>query len=401
MNSNTTEESSSGRRLTSGEQHTTSIDADRTVFTDRDGRELSLVRVSDGAELPFLGYTESTVAWGTSPTRSGTHAGHVSIDVSGAIPEARYYPRTGTVADDAPHSVSLTARIVTPVEAGYEDAPFVVRLLTEEFVTARHGSLLPPAYDLVYHSLGVEVATDGGSAFVPAEEQATDAEVREAVEAAEDKDEWNPEPAALRDGEVPDVDSHAARNLAQLKQGLDDGLVEPSDLSADQRQQLDVEEAAEADGTQRLVTDGGDEMCPDCGGASGGVYGTRMGRDVLICEDCGLRFYGASVDDRRVVTDGGVIHSRGGDVGSEPGPLSMGNEVYDRDREQFGEVVEVLEDAHVGGGRVVDRLRIRWDSGADEWFHREWLTDGTGRDIVRVEQDGGRGTGEVAINVNE
>lgn len=274
MNSNTGAERGSGSRQTPGEQHTTSIDADRGVITDRDGRELTLVRVSDDVRLPVLGYTESTIAWGSSPTRTVTHAGYVSIDVSSGVPAACYYPRLENVAEGAPFSVSLSARILDPEVAGYEGAPFVVRLLADEFVTARHGAALPPAFDLVYLSLADdlsadtatdEVANDGGCEY----RGATDEEVREAVGAAEEEAPWNPEPVSLRDGEVPDVDSHAARNLAKIKQGLEDGLVEAEDLSSERRAQLGID-ADDADAPESgsesddsvLMTDGGQTRGP-------------------------------------------------------------------------------------------------------------------------------------------
>ena len=50
--------------------------------------------------------------------------------------------------------------------------------------------------------------------------------------------EWNPEPAKLRDGEVPDLDSHARRNLEQIRQGLEDGLIERSDVREELRGHL-------------------------------------------------------------------------------------------------------------------------------------------------------------------
>lgn len=36
-------------------------------------------------------------------------------------------------------------------------------------------------------------------------------------------DEWNPEPAKLREGETTDESSHAARNIQQLRQAAEDG----------------------------------------------------------------------------------------------------------------------------------------------------------------------------------
>jgi len=348
MNSNTEAERSIGGRPTPDVQHPTSTDTDRSVFTDRDGRELSLIRVRDDATLPVLGYTPRAVSWAAEPdseTTADTAAeGHVSIDVSAGVPDARYYPGEASHVG-APNSVSLAARVLDPETAGYPDAPFVVRLVTEEFVSARHDQLLPPAFDLVYWSLADRLATDGGT--VPENEQATDEEVRAAVEAAETEDAWKPEPISLRDGETPDHDSHAARNLAQLEQGLEDDILDAEDLSAEQRAQLGVDECddeAPSDAEPVLLTDGA------------GLVGSGE----------------ATVD-----------HD-GGDVSARKDAVSTGDEVYDHDREQYGEVVEIVEDAVVSGGRRVDRVRIRWDSGADEWHHREWLHDDVGRAIERV-----------------
>lgn len=52
-------------------------------------------------------------------------------------------------------------------------------------------------------------------------------------EPGEKPDEWDPEPASLREGETPDVSSHAARNIEQIRRAVEDGL-------------LDEEEGAEA-----------------------------------------------------------------------------------------------------------------------------------------------------------
>jgi hypothetical protein len=49
---------------------------------------------------------------------------------------------------------------------------------------------------------------------------------------------WTPTPATLREGETADISAHAARNLAQIRQGVEDGLVDPADLSAERRAQL-------------------------------------------------------------------------------------------------------------------------------------------------------------------
>jgi histidinol phosphatase-like PHP family hydrolase len=55
---------------------------------------------------------------------------------------------------------------------------------------------------------------------------------------------WNPQPASLRDGETRD-DTHASRNLAQIRIGVEAGI-------------LDVEELDEAD-RERLDLDGGEQ----------------------------------------------------------------------------------------------------------------------------------------------
>jgi hypothetical protein len=49
---------------------------------------------------------------------------------------------------------------------------------------------------------------------------------------------WEPTPATLREGETPDLDCHARRNLAQLRQGLEDGLVEREDVREELRRHL-------------------------------------------------------------------------------------------------------------------------------------------------------------------
>lgn len=53
---------------------------------------------------------------------------------------------------------------------------------------------------------------------------------------------WNPTPAQLRDGERPDLDAHARRNLEQIRRGVEDGILGPEDLSADQRESLGLAE---------------------------------------------------------------------------------------------------------------------------------------------------------------
>lgn len=679
MNSNTDAERSSGRGQTPGAQHTTSTAANRTVFEDRDGRELTLFRVVDGAALPFIGYTESTISWGNSPTQTATHAGHVGIDVTAGVPHAQYYPRQETTVEGTPLAVSLTARVLDPQEAGYPDAPFVVRLVADEPVATTHGSDLPTAFDLVYWSLADAIATDGGldrdAEFVPRDEQATDDDVREAVEAAERDGAWRPEPVSLREGETPDVSAHASRTLVQLEQGIQDGFLEPEDLSTEQREQLgldgdtaadvDTEDpteelplvtdggskyvvptgdgfesvlritdrsaeinpgsidavdwsagtfvyfVADPDGVQataseppqerrlgkvarvysargsgsgrltipdraidylgvpdgddirvyvhdddglllvakdddpRVMTDGGETRCVECGAfipdeigdadcpqCGAGQLVTDGGQDIVAVvalekpdtddeqvvahgmdyetvEAWDLSAYvidrdsahwhdgldglapgeivplgadsydavapdastGAGADsgadenreeDAEVVTDGGrdvgsrfallldelaaakpILGDRvpearsylaprttgvrsdggaittvdgdreGGGDGSDsaetvtdvdPRPLAAGDEVYDRDHDRYGEVREVVDDAIVGGGRTVDRLRIRWDGGEDEWFHRSWLQADAGREIVRVERRAQAGSDEqteVTLDVNE
>ncbi|AGM11222.1 hypothetical protein M197_gp57 [Haloarcula hispanica tailed virus 2] len=50
------------------------------------------------------------------------------------------------------------------------------------------------------------------------------------MNAADDQnDGWDPQPATLRDGETTDVSSHAARNIAQIRQAAREG-----DLGEDQ-----------------------------------------------------------------------------------------------------------------------------------------------------------------------
>ena len=54
--------------------------------------------------------------------------------------------------------------------------------------------------------------------------------------------EWAPEPCQLRDGETADLSTHARRNLEQIRQGVEDGILDPSDLSSEQRARLAVVE---------------------------------------------------------------------------------------------------------------------------------------------------------------
>jgi hypothetical protein len=56
---------------------------------------------------------------------------------------------------------------------------------------------------------------------------------------------WTPTTATLRDGEHTE-DAHARRNLAQLRQGLADGIIDPADLSADRRAQLGLDGGEQA-----------------------------------------------------------------------------------------------------------------------------------------------------------
>ena len=49
----------------------------------------------------------------------------------------------------------------------------------------------------------------------------------------------------------------------------------------------------------------------------------------------------------------------------------------------------MVENARVGGGRIVDRLQVRWGDGSDEWYNRDWLQDDVGRDIVPVDNAAG------------
>lgn len=41
-------------------------------------------------------------------------------------------------------------------------------------------------------------------------------------EGADDEDEWDPQPAELREGETPDEDSHAARNAEMLRRAREE-----------------------------------------------------------------------------------------------------------------------------------------------------------------------------------
>jgi hypothetical protein len=51
---------------------------------------------------------------------------------------------------------------------------------------------------------------------------------------------WKPTRATLRDGEQTD-DAHARRNLAQIRKGLDDGVIEPDELPPERREALELD----------------------------------------------------------------------------------------------------------------------------------------------------------------
>ena len=52
-----------------------------------------------------------------------------------------------------------------------------------------------------------------------------------------EEDEWNPQPAKLREGETPDVDNHARRNAEALRQLADD--VDDDELAEKARDRAD------------------------------------------------------------------------------------------------------------------------------------------------------------------
>jgi hypothetical protein len=49
---------------------------------------------------------------------------------------------------------------------------------------------------------------------------------------------YEPTPAELRDGERPDLDSHAARNLEQIRRAVEDGILDADDLSPERRARI-------------------------------------------------------------------------------------------------------------------------------------------------------------------
>jgi hypothetical protein len=49
---------------------------------------------------------------------------------------------------------------------------------------------------------------------------------------------WEPEPATLREGDSPDLDAHARRNLEQIRQAVGDGVLDPAELSEERRRAL-------------------------------------------------------------------------------------------------------------------------------------------------------------------
>jgi hypothetical protein len=53
-------------------------------------------------------------------------------------------------------------------------------------------------------------------------------------------DEWNPEPAQLRDGETTDRSSHAQRNLEQIREGVEDGTLDEDVYEQAKRRSDDV-----------------------------------------------------------------------------------------------------------------------------------------------------------------
>jgi hypothetical protein len=84
-------------------------------------------------------------------------------------------------------------------------------------------------------------ALEHGGATALDDEDGDDPDVRTDGGEDEDDDEWNPEPASLRDGETPDEDSHAARNARMLREARR----ELDRYDSDEATQDDVEEAVE------------------------------------------------------------------------------------------------------------------------------------------------------------
>jgi hypothetical protein len=57
------------------------------------------------------------------------------------------------------------------------------------------------------------------------------------AEDADDEDEWNPEPASLRDGETTDLSGHAQANLETINRAEEDGYLD-SDEADEARQNI-------------------------------------------------------------------------------------------------------------------------------------------------------------------
>lgn len=58
----------------------------------------------------------------------------------------------------------------------------------------------------------------------------------------ETEDEWNPEPAQLREGETRDISSHAQRNIEQLRMAEEEG---------------DIDEEAFEEAKERIIEEDG------------------------------------------------------------------------------------------------------------------------------------------------
>lgn len=48
----------------------------------------------------------------------------------------------------------------------------------------------------------------------------------------DDDDEWNPEPATLREGETTDLSAHARGNIEQIREGVRDGILSEADAES-------------------------------------------------------------------------------------------------------------------------------------------------------------------------
>lgn len=174
-------------------------------------------------------------------------------------------------------------------------------------------------------------------------EQLDDAE-DEIREFAEDSDEWEPEPADLREGETPDDDSHAARNAEQLRMAEEE-LSDDEDDASDEEGPADPPTADEE--PPEFNTDPFEEAsvvevprpdeCPGCGEplSTGAMKTQDYGQvEVRVCPSCewanNSEVNAALVElDLREDHDYNELRSRASDRGLNVGRNPTADELVD------------------------------------------------------------------------